>query len=747
MRRVLAALALATVLLPLGEAAAQTSPYQGYRVIDLSTVGNQERFTLGANEDVLFQGTGTTRTKALVIEGGRNVAVIGGTFKPQYANGPTATIYTKNQSGSIWIDGVNIDNARAPGMDGIVLNADGENRIPATVRNSSVYNIQGWQAGRHGDVIQPQGRLSELNVFNLKGSTAYQGLFLARQEGVDYGGKVEKINLENVQLEHLVTANSNRQCLYLMSFGGQQQVNIKNVYLTGQPHRSNCRGESMLNLGGADIAGQPTYTENQVASVTGAGGESSAIPTITPTQPGQVAGDPTITNPVPGVEPPPPGTVAPVDPATVPVPEGQPAIPAVPPAFTPGSPPMVYPPANNYVPPTPPPPPPAASVLTNLSNHPILAASPALNVGLLDGLVSTFTNQSKLWESTLTAIATSLFVKLAIIEIIWVVGWATARRESFETILEVIAMQIITIGFFYWLMINTADFILAIIESFGMAANQASIAGGGMTNLGPTDIFAAGLNMTKKIWDGMTIMDLDFSVLLVIAGVINSVVFAKITAKLIEVLIESSFCAYAGIVLMGFGGTRFTRDYAVAVYRYGISVGVKRLFLQLIIGLGQGIITGWATQVDKVGAGDWVTLGIMLGAPLIMWGLADTLPQKAQDIIMGVYTGGSGATIGKGAALGAAAATGAAVGAVGGAVAGKAAFQLAKAQIEQRQQQGGAVAGSRMARAAQMTGMAARNIASAAATDVGKRMNGKGGRYGHRSWRMANDMQEKRSKM
>jgi type IV secretion system protein TrbL len=476
---------------------------------------------------------------------------------------------------------------------------------------------------------------------------------------------------------------------------------------------------------------------------TGAGDLNTPIP-VAPVNPGVVAGDPTITNPVPD------GTETAPDPATVPVPPGQPAIPAAPPAFTPSTPPSVYPPPSSYVPPTPPAPPPAASVLTNLSNHPILSAAPALNVNLLDGLVETFTNQAKLWESSLTAIATSLFVKLAIIEIIWVVGWATARRESFETIIEVLAMQMITIGFFYWLMINTADFILAIVESFGIAANQASIAGGGMTNLGPTDIFAAGMNMSKKIWDGMTIMDLDFSFLLVLAGIINIIVFAKITAKLIEVLIESSFCAYAGIILMGFGGSRFTRDYAVSVFRYGISVGVKRLFLQLIVGLGQGIVVGWATQVEKIGAGDWVTLAIMLGVPLIMLGLADTLPQKAQDLIMGVYTGGSGATVGQGAGLAAAGAAGAAAGLAGGALAGKAAFQLAQQQIADRQSQAqitrqpSGVAQGAMGRAAQLTGMAARNLGSAMAGDVGKRMNGTGGRFGHRSFRMANDMQNKR---
>jgi type IV secretion system protein TrbL len=383
-------------------------------------------------------------------------------------------------------------------------------------------------------------------------------------------------------------------------------------------------------------------------------------------------------------------------------------------------------------------------VLTDLSNHPLFAATPALNLDVLNGIVETFKNQAKLWEKTLSGLATSLFVTLAIIELVWVIGWATARRTGFDDMVALVAEQIIIIGFFYWLMINTADFILAIIDSFAEAANQASIAGGGSKNLGPSDIFAAGLNMSKTLLEGMTVFDIPFSMLLCLAGIINIIIFAKITAKLIEVLIESSFTAYAGIILMGFGGTRFTRDYATSVFRYGISVGVKRLFLQLIIGLGQGIIVGWVSTLKTGGVLNWQTIGIMMGAPLIMYGLAETLPQKAQDLIMGVYTGGSGASVGKPVAMAAAAVGGALAGAVGGGAAVKAAFQLARTQLDQRQRsgQGGqsGTAATRMGRAAQLTGMAARNIGSAAASDIGKRLSGTGGRYGHRSWRIASDM-------
>jgi type IV secretion system protein TrbL len=385
----------------------------------------------------------------------------------------------------------------------------------------------------------------------------------------------------------------------------------------------------------------------------------------------------------------------------------------------------------------PPPPPAPATVLTNIANSPILSQATPLGPGVLNGIVDTFTGQAGLWQGTLQGLALELFAILAGIEVAWVVARALARRVDFGDMIEIVAMQVVTIGFFYWLLINSADFVLAIVASFGEAANRASVAGGGMTNLSPSDIFTSGLNMVKVIWDGISITSPGLSMLLVLAGLINSYVYAVITAKLIEVLVEAAFVAYAGIIMMGFSGSSFTREYAVAQFRYAISVGVKRFVLQLIVGLAQGIITGWATTVASSGALNWTTIGIMVGAPIVMLRLCETLPQRAQDMVMGVSTY-SGGHVGHTAASVAATAGAAAAGLAGTGAVAKAAYQLAAREIAQRGRQSGQTPGFAQ-RAAMTAGLTARNLGSALASDVGRRMI-RQNRFGHRSWRMAHDL-------
>jgi type IV secretion system protein TrbL len=427
----------------------------------------------------------------------------------------------------------------------------------------------------------------------------------------------------------------------------------------------------------------------------------------------------------------------PPDLATVPVPPGQPPIPAVPTAPTPTVPPVVTPPPA--VPPVAPAPATPATVLTNIQNSVVLSQAVPLGPGVLNDIVDTFVGQASLWEATLENIALSLFAALALIELAWVFGWAMARGgHSIQDWMALAAQQIVVIGFFYWLLLNSADFILAIVASFGQAANDASVAGGGMTNLSPSDLFTSGLNMVKVIWDGMTITSPGLSTLLVLAGLIMMYVYAVIAAKLIEVLVEAAFVAYAGIIMMGFGGTSFTREYAIAQFRYAISVGVKRFVLQLIVGLAQGIITSWASTVANSGALNWTTIGIMVGAPIVMLRLVETLPQRAQDMVMGVSTHAPGSMAGTAARAGAAA--GAAIAGLAGAgVATQAAFKLAQQQIEERGSQGKSTGGNAVGRAAMTVGMMARNMGSAAAHDVGQRMVGHN-RFGHPSWRMAEHM-------
>ena len=50
-------------------------------------------------------------------------------------------------------------------------------------------------------------------------------------------------------------------------------------------------------------------------------------------------------------------------------------------------------------------------------------------------------------------------------------------------------------------------------------------------------------------------------------------------------LVESYFVISSGVILMGFGGSQWTNQFAINIIRYAVSVGAKLFMVQLVIGL------------------------------------------------------------------------------------------------------------------------------------------------------------------
>lgn len=334
------------------------------------------------------------------------------------------------------------------------------------------------------------------------------------------------------------------------------------------------------------------------------------------------------------------------------------------------------------------------------------------------------------------------------IEFVLVVGRQVIARADAVGILATVLFQVITLGFFYWLCINGPDISRAITGSFAQVASNASQAAGGSRNVSPGDIFNAGLTLVRAVWDAMSLGSPIKSTLLAIAGLVILWVFATVAGMMIEVIVESYFVASAGIVLLGFGGASATRNLAIAQLHLAIAVGMKRLVLQLLVGLSEALIHNWAANVGR--DPDWTAIAVMVGVPMVLLRLVNTLPQRAQDMVLGTYSN-MGVGLGHAPRMAAAAAGTAAASAVGGGAATVAAFKEASAQIAAREASGsggtisnnggGQGAMGAISRAAQVTGMAAGNLGKAAAQDIGQRMTGNyAAQHGHRSFRMADAM-------
>ena len=374
----------------------------------------------------------------------------------------------------------------------------------------------------------------------------------------------------------------------------------------------------------------------------------------------------------------------------------------------------------------------------------MLVASPAhaQSVNVLDSIVQQFQNQAAGWEATLSSLALQTFGILAAIELAWAGFRLAFRGADVSEWLAEIVNQILFIGFFLALLQNASSWGTAIINSF----RQAGRAAGGV-GVAPSDVFASGVLLGQKVLDHMSAWDPAASVSLMLAAILIEVCFALIAAWMVVTLVQSYIVIAAGVINMAFGGSRWTKDIAVATVRYTVSVGAKLMMLQLLVSVGQNIITNWANQFSDLTSS---SLLILIGCSIVMVAIVKIVPDEFQRIVGGASMSSGSALVGAAAAVGGAVA-GVGLGMVGaGAMAGQA-FQLASAQMgaadaKAAEANGGqAPERSRIARAAALTGGTARNLAMAPVRDVGRRLSGDiGARHGIATWRMSADLANQR---
>jgi type IV secretion system protein TrbL len=233
------------------------------------------------------------------------------------------------------------------------------------------------------------------------------------------------------------------------------------------------------------------------------------------------------------------------------------------------------------------------------------------------------------------------------------------------------------IGFFAALLQFSAEWASAIISSFQQAANIA----GGTNLLRPSDIFDVGIKLATALYDASSNWNIVHNLVLVIAGFFILIAFGLITAYLIVALVESFIVISAGVLFMGFGGSRWTKDYAVRIFQYCMSIGAKLFVIQLLAGLTIAVVEPWAALAQgtsSLSAASLTSIFVLVGISIIFVAIISIIPQMVQTLINGSGVASGGERL---YATTAGVVTGSVAGTVGGAMATHSARRLASEQL------------------------------------------------------------------
>jgi type IV secretion system protein TrbL len=345
----------------------------------------------------------------------------------------------------------------------------------------------------------------------------------------------------------------------------------------------------------------------------------------------------------------------------------------------------------------------------------------------LDQMVDIYQSKASAWESVLSNYALRLFWSLAAIEVTWSAIKLALKGADLSEFLAELFNRILYIGFFLTLLMNSSTWSTAIIDSFRQAGSDASVAAGGVGGIAPSNVLDAGWLILKQVVASMTIWNPGDTVLIALAAILILIAFALMTAFLIVALVESYLVISSGILLMGFGGSQWTNQFAINTIRYAVSVGAKLFMVQLVIGLGQSMLQDWTTQM-QTGTFSIDDVMMIAAASLVFLAVTKVIPEMVQGLINGssLATGSSLSgmvfeSIAAMTATTAALASGGASSLAGAAVATQAASSLAAERLKsdpnyQR--------GSNTSHLMALTGEAIKGSASHISSNLGQRFRG-----------------------
>lgn len=295
---------------------------------------------------------------------------------------------------------------------------------------------------------------------------------------------------------------------------------------------------------------------------------------------------------------------------------------------------------------------------------------------MVNNFIDTFAGQSGVIANKFYSVALRLFWLLAGIQFSWSCVQLGLKGEfSLVSVTQVLVREIMFLGFFFWLLTQYSNLGDWIVGGLRLLGGQAT----GMSNISPGAVFEKGIQIA---YEGISTA-FEIGILRGFAAIVPCaiilVAFAMAAAATTVYLIEFYIIVPAGVLLLGLGGSIWSKSYSEGYIRTLISVGMKLLCLQIVLGICINFMDTYLNDFKIAGGeGFFQHIFNLAGLALITWMVIQQVPQFAAALLSGgSFASGSALTDAAGATFGAVA--GGAASAMQAGITGALAYSDAKA--------------------------------------------------------------------
>lgn len=203
------------------------------------------------------------------------------------------------------------------------------------------------------------------------------------------------------------------------------------------------------------------------------------------------------------------------------------------------------------------------------------------------------------WHDAILPFTYNLFWLLVLLDVTYSSMQHVIERKTLEDTVGWITRKFITVLFFFTLIKMSGEWIPQIIDSFELIGKTAA----NTPNLTPDGIIEKGYNLSLALFTQLGELGIEDQIIFAIPVLFTAIFlllgFAVIAGQLLITLIESYIVIGAGIIMLGFSGSKWTSDMATSYLKYAVGTGVKLMLAFLIIGAGLSVFSKMSIDPDQ----------------------------------------------------------------------------------------------------------------------------------------------------
>ena len=242
---------------------------------------------------------------------------------------------------------------------------------------------------------------------------------------------------------------------------------------------------------------------------------------------------------------------------------------------------------------------------------------------------------AKGWEITIMDAAKSLFWILAGIEVGIAAVWLAVQAASLDSWFAELVRRILFIGFFAFVLTQGPSFARAVVDSLFQI-------GAGGVSASPAEIFDAGIRVASQMSQQAkfgVFEDNALAIAAVLAMCVVVICFSLVAAIFVAVMVEMYVGLLAGMIMLGLGGSSYTKDFAIRYLVYAFGVGMKLMTLVMIARIGSQVLLGMS-QAPTAETDQFVTTLAIAGISVVVFIIAMYVPNIIQGVVQGASVSG-----------------------------------------------------------------------------------------------------------